>query len=99
MKEGHKGFYAGNFAKKMVESVQKEGGIWTEEDLNRYQVIEREPVRSTYNGVSIIAPGLPSSGGLVLSNALNILSGFDLDKFKPTIRKHLIIESSKASLL
>ena len=93
MKEGHKGFYAGNFAKKMVESVQKEGGIWTEEDLNRYQVIEREPVRSTYNGVSIIAPGLPSSGGLVLSNALNILSGFDLDKFKPTIRKHLIIES------
>lgn len=93
MREGHKGFYAGNFAKKMVESVQKDGGIWTEEDLNRYQVIEREPVRSTYNGVSIIAPGLPSSGGLVLSNALNILSGFDLDKFNPTIRKHLIIEA------
>ena len=93
IKEGHKGFYAGNFAKKMVESIQKEGGIWTEEDLNRYQVIEREPVRSTYNEVSIIAPGLPSSGGLVLSNALNILSGFDLDKFKPTIRKHLIIEA------
>ena len=93
MGEGHKGFYTGNFAKKMVESVQKDGGIWSEEDLNRYQVLEREPVRSTYNGVSIIAPSLPSSGGLVLSNALNILSGFDLDKFNPTIRKHLIIEA------
>ena len=93
MGEGHKGFYTGNFAKKMVESVQKNGGIWSEEDLNRYQVLEREPVRSTYNGVSIIAPNLPSSGGLVLSNALNILSGFDLDKFSTTIRKHLIIEA------
>ena len=93
MGEGHKGFYTGNFAKKMVESVQKNGGIWREEDLNRYQVLEREPVRSTYNGVSIIAPGLPSSGGLVLSNALNILSMFDLHKFSSTIRKHLIIEA------
>ena len=93
MVEGHKGFYTGDFAKKMVESVQNNGGIWSEEDLNRYQVFEREPVRSTYNGVSIIAPGLPSSGGLVLSNALNILSGFDLNKFSPTIQKHLIIEA------
>lgn len=93
MIEGHKGFYTGNFAKKMVKSVRDEGGIWSEEDLNRYQVAEREPVRSTYSGVSIIAPGLPSSGGLVLSNALNILSGFNLDKFSPTIRKHLIIEA------
>jgi gamma-glutamyltranspeptidase/glutathione hydrolase len=93
MSEGHKGFYSGNFAKKMVESVQNEGGIWSEEDLNRYQVIEREPVRSNYNGASIIAPGLPSSGGLVLSNALNILSGFDLNKFSPTVQKHLIVEA------
>ena len=93
MGEGHKGFYTGNFAKKMVESVQKDGGIWSEEDLNRYQVLDREPIQSTYNGASIIAPSLPSSGGLVLSNALNILSGFDLDKFNPTIRKHLIVEA------
>ena len=56
MREGHEGFYTGNFANKMVESIQNEGGIWSEEDLNRYQVVEREPVRSTYNGVSIIAP-------------------------------------------
>ena len=93
MKDGHKSFYTGSFAKKMVESVQSNGGIWTEEDLNRYKVLEREPVRSTYKGISIIAPGLPSSGGLVLSNALNILAGYELDKFSSTAQKHLIIES------
>ena len=93
MKDGHKSFYTGNFAKKMVESVRNHGGIWSEEDLNRYKVIEREPVRSTYKGVSIIAPGLPSSGGLVLSNALNILAGYELDKFSSTTQKHLIIEA------
>jgi gamma-glutamyltranspeptidase/glutathione hydrolase len=93
MKDGHKSFYTGSFAKKMVESVQSNGGIWTEEDLNRYKVLEREPVRSTYKGISIIAPGLPSSGGLVLSNALNILAGYELDKLSLTTQKHLIIES------
>jgi len=93
MKDGHKSFYTGDFAKKMVESVQNNGGIWSEEDLNRYIVIEREPVRSTYKGISIIAPGLPSSGGLVLSNALNILAGYELDKFSSTAQKHLIIEA------
>ena len=93
MKDGHKSFYTGSFAKKMVESVQSNGGIWTEEDLNRYKVLEREPVRSTYKGISIIAPGLPSSGGLVLTNALNILAGYELDKLSLTAQKHLIIES------
>ena len=93
MKDGHRSFYTGSFAKKMVESVQNHGGIWSEEDLNRYKVLEREPVRSTYKGISIIAPGLPSSGGLVLSNALNILAGYELDKLSPTTQKHLIIES------
>jgi len=93
MKDGHKSFYTGSFAKKMVESVRNNGGIWSEEDLNRYKVIEREPIRSTYKGISIIAPGLPSSGGLVLSNALNILAGYELDKFSFTTQKHLIIEA------
>ena len=93
MKDGHKSFYTGSFAKKMVESVRNNGGIWSEEDLNRYKVLEREPVRSSYKGISIIAPGLPSSGGLVLSNALNILAGYELDKFSPTTQKHLIIEA------
>ena len=93
MKGGHKSFYTGSFAKKMVESVQNNGGIWSEEDLTRYKVIEREPVKSTYKGISIIAPGLPSSGGLVLSNALNILAGYELDKLSLTTQKHLIIEA------
>jgi gamma-glutamyltranspeptidase/glutathione hydrolase len=93
MKGGHKSFYTGSFAKQIVESVRNNGGIWSEEDLNRYKVLEREPVRSSYKGVSIIAPGLPSSGGLVLSNALNILAGYELDKFSSTTQKHLIIEA------
>ena len=93
MKGGYKSFYTGSFAKQIVESVRNNGGIWSEEDLNKYKVLEREPVRSSYKGVSIIAPGLPSSGGLVLSNALNILAGYELDKFSPTKQKHLIIEA------
>ena len=93
MKEGSQSFYSGPYATKMVESVRSGGGIWTEEDLYNYKIIEREVVRSTYKGINIIAPGLPSSGGLVLSNALNILSEFDLQQLKPVTQKHLIIEA------
>ena len=42
MKGGHKSFYTGSFAKKMVESVQNNGGIWSEEDLNRYKDFVKE---------------------------------------------------------
>ncbi len=94
-KEGKSGFYEGLIAEALVKDVRAHGGIWSIEDLYQYSVIERSPVFIEYKGSKIIAPHLPSSGGLVLKNILNILSGYDLDRFSLLDRKHLIIEAMR----
>jgi gamma-glutamyltranspeptidase/glutathione hydrolase len=92
---GRDGFYSGDIAHKLVEGVKKAGGIWTEEDLESYQVVEREPVRGQYNGIKITSAAPSSSGGIVLIEALNVLSGYDLQKADETTRKHLIAEAMR----
>ena len=38
----------------------------------------RAPVRGTYRGYDIVSMPLPSSGGMVLLETLNILEGFPM---------------------
>ena len=57
----------------------------------------RTPVRGTYRGYDIVSMPLPSSGGVVLLEMLNILEGFPLADMKqgsaPAL--HLLIEAMK----
>lgn len=76
---GRDGFYAGAVARKLVAGVRAAGGIWTLEDLRTYHVQLRAPVTVEYRGMKITSAALPSSGGLVLAQAFNILAGYDLD--------------------
>ncbi|WP_027160113.1 gamma-glutamyltransferase [Methylobacter luteus] len=93
--DGRDGFYDGDVAEKLVASVRKAGGIWTLQDLADYQVIEREPVRGWYRGIKITSAAPPSAGGIVLIEALNILSGYDLKHADDITRKHLIAEAMR----
>ena len=92
---GKKGFYAGEVADALVSAVTKAGGIWRAEDLKNYQVIEREPVRGQYKGVKITSAALPSSGGVVLIEALNILSEYSVQQLDEISKKHLISEAMR----
>ncbi len=90
---GRDGFYGGETADKLVTGVNKAGGIWTKQDLEGYQVVEREPVTGDYHGIKITSAAPSSSGGIVLIEALNILSGYDLKQADELTRKHLITEA------
>ncbi len=92
---GRDGFYGGEIADKLVAGVNKAGGIWTKQDLAGYQVVEREPVKGNYRGIKITSAAPSSSGGIVLIEALNILSGYDLKQADELTRKHLITESMR----
>ena len=94
-KLGKKGFYAGEVAERFISSVKKAGGIWTQEDFDQYQVIEREPIRGQYKGIKITSAALPSSGGIVLVEALNILSAYQLELLDEVARKHIISEAMR----
>ena len=93
--KGSEGFYQGNFAQKIVDNIQKNGGIWETYDLENYKIIEREPIFIDYKGIKITSVPPPSSGGVVLGQALNILEKFDLTRYDSVTRKHIIIESMR----
>jgi len=93
--QGAKGFYEGTIAAELVQGVRANGGIWTLQDLAAYRVIERKPLLGEFRGARIVSASPPSSGGIAVLDALNILSGFDLQHFDSATRKHLIIESMR----
>lgn len=93
--QGAAGFYTGPVARQLVEGVKKMGGIWSLQDLAGYEVKERKPVYGEYRGARIISAPPPSSGGIALVNALNILSGYDLDELDRATRVHLVVEAAR----
>jgi gamma-glutamyltranspeptidase / glutathione hydrolase len=92
-------FYHGDLAREIAAAVQKGGGLITAEDLAKYEVKEREPIRGTYRGYEIISASPPSSGGIVLVETLNMLEGFDLKKTgnRSAESIHLISEAYRRS--
>jgi len=94
-REGADGFYGGRVARQLVDGVRRNGGLWTLEDLARYQVVERQPLTGHYRGLRITSVGPPSSGGVALLTMLNILSGLPLDGVNEVTRTHLVIEAMR----
>jgi gamma-glutamyltranspeptidase/glutathione hydrolase len=88
-------FYRGTMARELAASMQKGGGLITVDDLEQYEVKEREAVRGSYRGYDIISAPPPSSGGTALIEILNILEGYDLAKYRgrTTTAVHLTLEA------
>lgn len=87
-------FYRGAMAQELAAAVQKGGGLMTADDLARYDVKQREPVRGTYRGYEVISSPPPSSGGIALIEALNILEGYPLSKYGRSAKAiHLTLEA------
>jgi gamma-glutamyltranspeptidase/glutathione hydrolase len=95
--QGPRGFYEGPVAEKLAKAVRDAGGIMTTDDLKSYQAVIRAPVRGTYRGYDIVSMPLPSSGGTVLVEILNILEGFALEDMKQGSASslHVMIEAMK----
>ena len=96
-KYGRKGFYEGKTAELIVNQIQKLGGYITLEDLKNYHCVERIPVIGEYKGYKIISMGPPSSGGVAIIQALNILENLDLKKedYQSSKYIHYLIETLK----
>jgi gamma-glutamyltranspeptidase / glutathione hydrolase len=95
--QGPRGFYEGPVAEKLAAAIRDAGGIMTTDDLKSYQAATRTPVRGTYRGYELVSMPLPSSGGTVLIETLNILEGIrmgDLEQGSPA-SLHLLIEAMK----
>ena len=77
-KNGRDGFYGGPVAEAIVKTVREAGGVMRADDLSSYRAMIRKPLYGRYRGKTIVAFPPPSSGGVVLLQALSMLERFDL---------------------
>jgi gamma-glutamyltranspeptidase/glutathione hydrolase len=98
-KSGARGFYTGETARLIAEDMRANNGLITLEDLKNYQAKERTPLRGTYRGHEIISMPPPSSGGIVLLQALNVLENYDLRSMGHNSSKkyHILAETLRRS--
>ena len=71
--EGSNFLYRGDLTDK-IHDYMGDGGLLTREDLSNYEVIERTPLKTNFNGKTIITNPMPSPGGTLISFALKIIS-------------------------
>jgi gamma-glutamyltranspeptidase / glutathione hydrolase len=75
---GADAFYKGAIAARIVAASKAHGGILSLTDFASYRAVERKPVECDYRGYHIVSAPLPSSGGVVICETLNILSGYPI---------------------
>ncbi|NQX00734.1 gamma-glutamyltransferase [bacterium] len=70
-------FYETAYPEKVETWMHANGGILTAADFKAFNIVEREPLISTYRGWTIVGTPPPSSGGVHIAQMLNILETFD----------------------
>ena len=94
-------FYHGAMAHELIDSLKVGGSLLTLEDLARYRVVERVPITGAFHNYTILSAPPPSSGGIILVSALNILEGYDLKSLGDRSPQwiHLITEAFRRAYM
>ena len=93
--QGADEFYTGRTAELIVEEMQRGGGLISAADLAAYRPVWREPLSGDYRGYRIVSMPLPSSGGVILIEFLNMLEEFDPRPLQSPAQVHLFAEIAK----
>ena len=89
-------FYSGETAHAIVDDISRLGGLITPDDLAKYQPKVREVLRAKYdsNGHSweVLTSPPPSSGGVAVIEALNMLQSVPLKGWDDVESVHMVAE-------
>ena len=98
--EGAKAFYEGAVAKEIVALVNSTGGAFRDEDMKNYKVRWLKPITTNFMGYEVSLMPPPSSGGVVIAQALRLIEKKQLaEKTQPFSAEefHGLIEIEKLS--
>ncbi len=86
--QGDSYLYGGEFGKHIVDTVNSRIDDQHEklslDDFKNYQVKQREVIESDYRGNKIVSFGYPASGGLMVSQSLELLEPYELSQMAKT---------------
>ena len=71
--EGPGYLYGGELSERICRWVCQRGGLLSPADFAAYEVIEREPVEAAYRNRRVLTNAPPSSGGVLIAYALELL--------------------------
>jgi len=98
-KHGARDFYQGQTARMLVEDMQAQGGLLTMEDLAAYRPKTRQVLRAKYaiagHSWEVISSPPPSSGGVAVIEALNMLQSEPLKGWAEIESVHLVAETMR----
>ena len=98
-KNGPEEFYRGQTAKDLTAQMAQNGGLVTMADLAAYHAKLREPLVGSYHARgdrwTIITSPPPSSGGVAILEALNILEPYHLTSWDDAQSVHLVVEAMR----
>jgi gamma-glutamyltranspeptidase/glutathione hydrolase len=94
-RRGPEAFYKGETADRIDAAMRAGGGLVTKQDLASYTTTESEPLACDYRGYHVVSAPPPSSGGVALCEALQVLSGYDLKGmgFHSAASIHYLVEA------
>ncbi|CAI3932016.1 gamma-glutamyltransferase [Alteromonas macleodii] len=75
--QGKDGFYKGDVAKHIVDFMQQNGGLITNEDLLAYKAVWRKPLHLNWQGYELVTAPPPSSGGVAVAQWIGMLEAYD----------------------
>jgi gamma-glutamyltranspeptidase/glutathione hydrolase len=98
-KNGAAEFYRGETAKMIVDDMHRMGGLITLEDLAQYQPKVREALHASYDldghKWDVITSPPPSSGGVAIIEALNMLRDVPLKGWDDAQSVHIVVETMR----
>jgi gamma-glutamyltranspeptidase/glutathione hydrolase len=93
-------FYRGSIADSIAAQMQRDGGLITKADLARYRPLWRQPIRGSYRGYSLISMPPSSSGGVTVTEMLNILEAYGPPAaFGTAERVHAVASASQRAFV
>lgn len=98
-KNGAAEFYRGETAKMLVDDMNRMGGLITLEDLAQYQPKVREALHANYeldgHKWDVITSPPPSSGGVAIIEAMNMLHDVPLKGWDDAQSVHMVVETMR----
>jgi gamma-glutamyltranspeptidase/glutathione hydrolase len=98
-KNGAAEFYRGETAKMIVDDMQRMGGLITLEDLAQYQPKIRLALKASYgldgHKWDVITSPPPSSGGVAIIQAMNMLQNVPLKGWDDAQSVHMVVETMR----
>jgi gamma-glutamyltranspeptidase/glutathione hydrolase len=98
-KNGAQEFYEGETARMIVADMAKSGGLITREDLAAYKPRVREVLRAKYESGGhqweVVTSPPPSSGGVAIIEALNMLKDVPLKGWDDVESVHMVAETMR----